>query len=216
MTTELVEAVREQLKKHCALPEDRRAFAEAIAVDARIELAALVAKVPLEDAKKWIKELPVRAYIEHVKRENQRALMQTRPRNTDVISVADVLALLSEIAALGSLPLFDFSTDPPQVRITEENAHMIKKIRWDKDGSLVGIEVHDRMQALRLLGQHHGLFQDNEDSKDKRRAIERFQEFVRELNISPEALRAFQLRQLSASNAGLPPLEQTEIEINKP
>ena len=76
------------------------------------------------------------------------------------MSADEVLARLADHARSS---LADFMTDEGALDLAKAREagklHLLKKIRWDKDGELA-IELHDPQTALVHIGRYHALFVD--------------------------------------------------------
>lgn len=86
--------------------------------------------------------------------------------NEKVMSTDEVLLALSDIAR-GTIEHFmnvdeDGKLEFDFARAEEQGKlHLISKIIPTREG--LKVELHDRMQALQLIGRHYGMFKDNVD-----------------------------------------------------
>lgn len=76
----------------------------------------------------------------------------------------EVLARLSQQASASMEDFIDLSWGTPRIDLQKaEKAgklHLLKKVSYDKEGRLSGIELHDSQAALVQIGRYHKLFTD--------------------------------------------------------
>jgi phage terminase small subunit len=76
----------------------------------------------------------------------------------------EVLSRLSQQASASMEDFIDLSWGVPRIALGKAAAagklHLLKKISYDKEGRLSGIELHDSQSALVQLGRYHKLFTD--------------------------------------------------------
>lgn len=88
----------------------------------------------------------------------------------------EVLARLSQQASASIEDFIDYSWSVPRIDLEKAakagKLHLLKKVSYDKEGRLSGIELHDSQSALIQLGRYHKLFTDRVAVVDWRKEAE--------------------------------------------
>lgn len=92
------------------------------------------------------------------------------------LSANDVLLMLSEHASGSMEDFVSFDWTVPRINLEQAakrgKMHLVKKLSYDKDGRLQGIELYDAQSALVQLGRYHKLFTDKIEIVDWRKEAE--------------------------------------------
>lgn len=104
-----------------------------------------------------------------------RAAIDERLRQLSM-GADEVLARLSQHASASMEDFIDYSWGVPRIDLqkaaTAGKLHLIKKLSYDKEGRLSGIELHDSQSALVQIGRYHKLFTDKVAVVDWRKEAE--------------------------------------------
>jgi phage terminase small subunit len=92
------------------------------------------------------------------------------------MSADEVLVRLSQQASSTMADFIDVEWGIPKINLKKAAAagklHLLKKVSYDKEGRLSGIELHDSQSALIQLGRYHKLFTDRVAVVDWRKEAE--------------------------------------------